>query len=89
MWNLLVFATIGLLMGAAARVLYPDRRSMHIVGTMLVGLIGAAAGGMLSWLWWPDVDHEFQTGNLIVSALGAVAAIAIWAGVSYQRRLRT
>ena len=45
MWNLLVFAVIGLLTGAAARLLYPGRRSTHILGTMLIGIIGAVAGG--------------------------------------------
>jgi len=88
MWNLVVFAVIGLLIGAAARLMYPGRRSMHILGTMLIGMIGAAVGGMISWAWWADVEGEFHTGNLTFAALGAMALIAIWAGVSYQRRLR-
>jgi hypothetical protein len=49
MWNLLVFAIIGLLVGAASRLLYPGRRSTHILGTMLIGMIGAVVGGMISW----------------------------------------
>ena len=88
MWNLLVFAAIGLLMGAAARLMYPGRRIAHILGSMFIGIIGGVAGGMLSWIVWVDVEGEFQTGNLAFSALGAMAVIAIWAGVSYQRRLR-
>jgi len=88
MWNLLAFAVIGLLTGAAARLLYPGRRSMHILGTMLIGIIGGVAGGMISWLGWPAEDGEFETGNLILSVLGAITAIAFWAGVAYQRRLR-
>ncbi len=88
MWNLLVFAAIGLLFGAAARLMYPGRRITHILGSMLIGIIGAVLGGMMSWIWWPDVEGEFHTGNLSFAALGAMALIAIWAGVSYQRRLR-
>jgi uncharacterized membrane protein YeaQ/YmgE (transglycosylase-associated protein family) len=87
MWNLLVFAVIGLLTGAAARMLYPGRRSTHILGTVLLGIIGAAVGGMISWIWWPAVDGEFHTGNLILSVLGAAIVIALWAGVAYTRRL--
>ena len=87
MWNLLVFAVIGLLTGAAARLLYPGRRSTHILGTMLIGLIGAVVGGLMSWIWWPAVDGEFHTGNLILSVLGAAIVIALWAGVAYTRRL--
>lgn len=88
MWNLLVFAVIGLLAGAAARLLYPDRRSMHILGTMLIGMIGAVAGGMISWIWWPAVDGEFHTGNLVFPVVGAMTVIALWAGVAYKRSLR-
>ena len=39
MWNLLVFAALGLLTGAAARLLYPDRRTTHILGSMLIGVV--------------------------------------------------
>jgi len=87
MWNLFVFAVIGLLTGAAARLMYPGRRSTHILGTMLIGMIGAVVGGMISWSFWPAVEGEFHTGNLILSAVGAVIVIALWAGVAYKRRL--
>jgi uncharacterized membrane protein YeaQ/YmgE (transglycosylase-associated protein family) len=87
MWNLIVFAAIGLIVGAAARLAYPNRQGTHIFGTMLLGAVGALAGGMLSWIYWPDVDGQFQTGNLVMSAIGAVVAIQIWAAVSYARRI--
>jgi uncharacterized membrane protein YeaQ/YmgE (transglycosylase-associated protein family) len=87
MWNLLVFAVIGLLTGAAARLLYPGRRSLHVLGTMLIGMTGAVAGGLISWSLWPVVEGEFHTGNLVLSAVGAMIVIAIGAGVSYKRSL--
>ncbi len=87
MWNLLVFVVIGLLTGAAARLLYPGRRFTNILGTMLIGMTGAVLGGMISWIWWPAVDGEFHTGNLILSALGAAMVIVLWAGVAYKRSL--
>ncbi len=55
---------------------------------MLIGIIGAVVGGMISWSWWPAVDGEYQTGNLILSALGAVIVIVVWAGFVYKRSLR-
>jgi uncharacterized membrane protein YeaQ/YmgE (transglycosylase-associated protein family) len=88
MENVLVFAVIGLLTGGAARLLYPGRQSTHILGTMLIGIIGAVTGGMISWSWWPAVDGEFHTGNLILSVLGAMFVIVLWAGVAYQRNLQ-
>jgi uncharacterized membrane protein YeaQ/YmgE (transglycosylase-associated protein family) len=68
--------------------LYPGRQSMHIAGTMLVGVVGALVGGMLSWIWWPAVEGEFNIGNLIVAALGAMTVIVLWAGIAYKRSLR-
>lgn len=87
MENVLVFAVIGLLTGAAARLLYPGRQATHILGTMLIGIIGAVAGGMISWSWWPVVAGEFHTGNLILSVLGAMIVIVLWAGIAYKRSL--
>lgn len=87
MWNLLVFAVIGLFAGAAARLLYPGRRPVQILGTMVVGIVGALAGGMTSWSAWPNVDHQFNSGNLILSVVGAMIFIALWAGVAYKRSL--
>jgi len=87
MWNLIVFAVIGLLTGAAARLLYPGRRPTNILGTMAIGIFGGVVGGVMSWSWWPAVDGEFHTGNLILSVLESMIAIALWAVVAYTRSL--
>lgn len=87
MWNVLVFALIGLLAGSAARVFYPGRQPTRILGTILLGMAGALAGGMLSWIYWAPVDGQFQSGNLVLSILGAMIAIMGWAGVAYARSL--
>jgi uncharacterized membrane protein YeaQ/YmgE (transglycosylase-associated protein family) len=44
MWNFLVFALIGLLAGTAARMLYPGRQGMRILGTMVLGIINRSPG---------------------------------------------
>lgn len=88
MLNLLVFAVIGLLAGAAGRLLYPGRRPLRILGTMLIGMAGALAGGALSWTYWPFVDGQFQSGNLIVSLIGAMIMLVLSAGFTYLRRLK-
>lgn len=86
--NVAVFAVIGALVGAASRLLYPDRRFGRVLATLTIGAIGGVAGGMISWSYWPDVDQQFQAGNLIVSAVGATVALVAGAAVSYARRLR-
>jgi uncharacterized membrane protein YeaQ/YmgE (transglycosylase-associated protein family) len=85
LWDLPVFALIGLLAGAAARMFYPGRQPMRILGTLALGTAGGLVGGMISWASWPEVDGQFQSGNLVLSILGAVLMIAVGAGVSYAR----
>jgi uncharacterized membrane protein YeaQ/YmgE (transglycosylase-associated protein family) len=54
---------------------------------MIIGMIGAVVGGLISWSWWPNVATEFHSGNLILSILGAMIVIVLWAGVVYARGL--
>jgi uncharacterized membrane protein YeaQ/YmgE (transglycosylase-associated protein family) len=84
-WNLIVFALIGLLAGTAAQVFYPGRQAMRILGTLVLGMVGALVGGMISWIYWPAVDGQFQSGNLLLSILGAMTVIVLWASVAYAR----
>lgn len=71
MENLLEFALIGLLAGTAARMFYAERQPTRIMGTLVLGMVGALGGGMISWIYWPTVDHPFHSGNLLPSILGA------------------
>lgn len=87
MSNILVFALIGLLTGAAARLFYPGRQPMRILGTLAVGMAGALIGGVISWTTWPAVTGQFQVGNLLMSMLAAILVLVLWAGVAYARSL--
>jgi len=87
MWNLPVFVVLGFLVGAAARMFYPGRQTMRILNTLVLGVGGSLAGGMFSWLFWPSVAGQFQTGNLIMSIAGAGIVILIGAFVAYKRNL--
>ena len=86
--NLLVFALIGLLAATAARMFYPGRQPLHILGTMVLGMAGALAGGMISWSFWAAAEEgQFQTGNLLLAIVGALVVIVAWAGVAYARSI--
>lgn len=85
MWNLLVFGVIGLVSGAAIRLFYRGRQARQILGTLARGVLGALTGGVMSWAWWPDIDDQFRTGNLLLSFLGAIIAVLVWEGVAYAR----
>ncbi len=88
LWNLAVFALVGLLVGAAARLFYPGRQPLKILGTLLLGVAGALLGGMLSWSVWPEVDGQFSSGALLMSLLSAALLLVLGAGMSYARTVR-
>jgi uncharacterized membrane protein YeaQ/YmgE (transglycosylase-associated protein family) len=87
MLDLVVFAVIGLFTGAAARLAYPGQEPMKVLGTMLIGMVGALAGGLISWVFWPAVEGQFSTDSLLTSVLGAVFLLVVWAFVGYGRRI--
>ena len=42
-------------------------------------MAGAAGGGTFSWTYWPFVNGQFQSGNLIWSLLGAMILLMLTA----------
>jgi len=84
---LLIFAGIGLLVGAAARLFYPGRQPVQIAESLLLGILGALAGGAISWSLWPQEDGQFQAGNIVGAMIGAALVLAVGAVVAYGRRL--
>lgn len=80
--NILAWVILGLLAGAIAKAIYPGAQGGGILGTILLGIIGAFVGGTLATL--------LQTGTLQLTAtslslpgvflavLGAIVAIWIW-----------
>ena len=85
MWDLFVFAVLGLLAGAAARLGYAGREPSRVAGTMLLGVAGALLGGLLSRAVWPAAEGRVAFGALLMSLLGAGIALAVWPGVAYAR----
>jgi uncharacterized membrane protein YeaQ/YmgE (transglycosylase-associated protein family) len=85
MWDLLVFALIGMLVGTAARLLYPGRQPLRILTTLVIGMLGALGGWVVSWSLWPMEEDQYHSGNLLLAMLGALIAIVFGALVTYAR----
>jgi uncharacterized membrane protein YeaQ/YmgE (transglycosylase-associated protein family) len=85
MSDLIVFALIGLLTGAAARVCYPGREPMKIIGTMALGMGGSLLGGLISWAVWSAVDGQLYPAALLTSFVGGVLSVVLWPLVIYAR----
>lgn len=80
--NIIAWIILGLIAGAIAKAIDPAARNSGLLGTMLLGIIGAFVGGTLVTL--------LTTGNLLITAstlsipgilvavLGAIVAVFIW-----------
>ncbi len=88
-WNLVVFALIGAFAGGTVRVFYAGRQPMKILGTVVLGMVGALLGGLLSWAIWPPTADDIHMRALALSWFGALLALGIWPLVAYARTMQT
>ncbi|MBW4666034.1 MAG: GlsB/YeaQ/YmgE family stress response membrane protein [Cyanomargarita calcarea GSE-NOS-MK-12-04C] len=80
--NIIAWIVLGLIAGAIAKAIYPGHQGGGILGTILLGIIGAFVGGTLGVF--------FSTGNFALTAptlsipgvalavLGAIIAVFVW-----------
>ena len=88
--SLLSWMLCGLIVGLIARFLVPGRQNMSLLLTMVLGIVGAAVGGLLYSLIRGAPSEPFSlSGNAwhgwVVATLGAV--LVLWAyRALYPRR---
>jgi uncharacterized membrane protein YeaQ/YmgE (transglycosylase-associated protein family) len=80
--NIIAWVILGILAGAIGKAIYPGSQGGGILGTMLLGIVGAFIGGSLMTF--------FSTGTLqltaaslsipgvVVAVIGAIVAIFLW-----------
>lgn len=80
--NIIAWIILGLLAGAIAKLIYPGRQGGGILGTILLGIIGAFLGGSLYALLTTGTLQLTAAGlsipGLIIAIIGAMVAIFIW-----------
>jgi uncharacterized membrane protein YeaQ/YmgE (transglycosylase-associated protein family) len=81
MGDLLVFLLVGLVVGIIARALMPGHDPIGILGTILVGCVGAVIGGYL----WAALFGETQGVEWIGSILMAVGLLWIYRRMTMGR----
>lgn len=79
--SLLGYILIGLVVGLLARFLVPGRTSIGIVGTILIGVIGAVVGGWLAG----EVFRETEGVDWIASVLVAMVLVLLLRAGSRRR----
>lgn len=74
MGELLVFILVGLVVGILARALLPGRDPIGILGTILVGIVGAIVGGYLWRAAFGNSSGVEWIGAILV-AMGLLALL--------------
>lgn len=95
MLSLLSWIVTGLIIGLIARALVPGKQSLGIILTILLGVVGACVGGLISSVIWPtwtnDPDVSRMWPGWLMSILGAVLVLWLYLaatgrrGVAYNR----
>lgn len=88
--NIIAWLVLGLIAGAIAKAIDPAARGSGMLGTILLGIIGAFVGGTLATLLTTGklalTAATLSIPGIIIAVLGAVVAVFIWnrvAGATY------
>ena len=80
--NILAWIVLGLIAGAIAKAIYPGNQGGGILGTMILGIIGAFVGGSLYTLLTTGTlaitGAGLSIGGIVVSVLGAIVALFLY-----------
>lgn len=89
--NILAWLVLGLLAGAIAKAIYPGRQGGGIIGTLILGIIGAFIGGSLYTLLTTGTlaltSAGLSIGGVVVAVLGAIVALFIYYAATRSRAL--
>lgn len=84
--NLLAWLVLGLIAGAIAKAIYPGNQGGGILGTMILGIIGAFVGGSLFTFLTTGTlaltSAGLSLGGILVAVLGAIVALFIYYAVT-------
>lgn len=80
--DILAWIVLGLIAGAIAKAIYPGRQGGGILGTMLLGIIGAFLGGTLYSVLTTGTlalsSAGLSLGGILVAVLGAIIALFLY-----------
>ena len=83
-----IMLVTGLIVGFVARAIVPGRQNLGVVLTIVLGVIGACLGGLISAAIWPTWTSEPDVNRMwpgwLMSVLGAV--IVLWGYVALTSR---
>ena len=82
--SILGYIVVGLIVGVLARFLLPGDDPMGIIGTIIVGIIGAVIGG-----WAAGAIFQDTAGvDWIASIIAAILLLLVWRAVAGRGSVR-
>jgi len=82
--SILGYLVVGLLVGVLARFLLPGDDPMGIIGTIIVGIIGAVIGGWAAGAIFKDTAGV----DWIASIIAAIVLLLVWRAVAGRSDVR-
>lgn len=79
------FLVFGLVVGAAARAIKPGRQNLSLGMTLLLGIVGSIAGGMVASFLGTGTVMELNILGSIVAIVTAVLLIGVAEGMSAKK----
>lgn len=80
--DIIAWIVLGLIAGAIAKAIYPGHQGGGILGTILLGMIGAFVGGSLAVFLSTGrlalASSSLSLPGILVAILGAIVAIFLW-----------
>lgn len=80
--NILAWIVLGLIAGAIAKAIYPGHQGGGILGTLLLGIVGAFVGGILYNLITTGTlaltASGLSIGGVILAIIGAIIALFVY-----------
>ena len=78
-FHIIGWLIFGLIVGVIARFLVPGKQPMSWLMTALLGIVGSFVGGGISWLIWGNPEGTFNPAGWIMSIVGAIIVVLIYA----------
>lgn len=80
--DILAWIVLGLIAGAIAKAIYPGHQSGGILGTLILGIVGAFVGGSLYSLLTTGTlaltGAGLSIGGIILAVIGAIIALFLY-----------
>jgi uncharacterized membrane protein YeaQ/YmgE (transglycosylase-associated protein family) len=84
--GIIIWLIVGAIAGWVAGKLVPGDEGYGVIGTIIVGIVGALIGGAIfGALTGEDWITGFNVGTLVAAIVGAVLVVVVWQMVTGRR----